>query len=124
MDARISDQSERKTPYSKKKDENHPNVGSLVLIKGEEKNRNKWKIGKVVRLIRGRDQVVRGVQLQTGKGTIERPIQLIYPALELQCDVNQHKQLDSGAKEFKPRRQAAAVAETVNEVLMEYETEQ
>ena len=59
-------------------------------LKGEEKNRNKWKIGKVTKLIKGNDGVVRGAKLQSGKDTIERPIQLIYP-LELQCDERKSK---------------------------------
>ena len=36
----------------------HPNEGDIVLIKGEKKNRNKWKIGKVTKLIKGNDEVV------------------------------------------------------------------
>ena len=36
----------------------HPREGDIVLIKGDEKNRNKWKIGKVTRLIHGKDKVV------------------------------------------------------------------
>ncbi len=31
----------------------HPKEGDIVLIKSEEKNRNKWKIGKVTKLICG-----------------------------------------------------------------------
>ena len=81
-----------------------PNEGDIVLIKGDEKNRNKWKMGKVTKLIRGKDNVVRGVKLQCAKSTIERPIQLIYP-LELECDVGKcETKLNTNAKEFKPRR--------------------
>ena len=88
-----------------------------MLIKGDEKNRSQWKMGKVTRLIRGKDEVVR-VQLQTAKGRLERPIQLIY-LLELQCDVSQAKQLDAQATEFRPQRQAAVVTEAVNKAILE-----
>ena len=90
-----------------------------MLIKGDEKNRNKWKMGKVTELIRGKDNVVRGVKLQCAKSTIERPIQLIYP-LELECDVGKcETKLNTNAKEFKPRRQAAVRAEAKNKELFE-----
>ena len=38
-------------------------VGDVLLIKGEEKNRGKWKIGIVDGLITGRDGEIRGVKL-------------------------------------------------------------
>ena len=40
----------------------HPNEGDIVLTKGDEKNGNKCKIGKVTKLIFGKDKVVRGVK--------------------------------------------------------------
>ncbi|XP_046846776.1 uncharacterized protein LOC124440422 [Xenia sp. Carnegie-2017] len=84
--------------------ESHPKEGDIVLIKGDNKNRNMWKIGKVTMLIRGRDGVMRGVKLQCGKLSLERPIRLIYP-FELQYDVSNHqKKLRVNAKEFRPRR--------------------
>lgn len=100
----------------------HPSEGDIVLIKGEEKNSNNWKIGKVTKLIKGNDEVVRGVKLQSGKTIIERPIQLIYP-LELQCDERKDEMsLDASAKEFKPRRQVAINAEAKNKELFERES--
>ena len=99
----------------------HPKEGDIVLIKGEEKNRNKWKIGKVTKLIRGKDKVVRGVKLQCDKAILERPIQLIYP-LELKCDARKcETKLNTTAREFKPRRQAAIMAEAKNKELLELE---
>ena len=59
--------------------------GDVVLIKGEERNRGRWKIGIVDQLIKGRDGVVHGVRLRAGKSYLERPIQHLYP-LELSCD--------------------------------------
>lgn len=41
--------------------------GDVVLIKGDERNRGKWKIGIVERLIKGRDGIVRAVRLRAGK---------------------------------------------------------
>ncbi|XP_046841041.1 uncharacterized protein LOC124435136 [Xenia sp. Carnegie-2017] len=111
----------QRNQVNKSATESHPKEGDIVLIKGDEKNRNMWKIGKVTMLIRGRDGVVRGVKLQCGKISLERPIQLIYP-LELQCDVSNHqKKLRVNAEEFRPRRQAAVDAEAINQELMEQE---
>ena len=46
-----------------------PAVDEIVIIKSEEKNRNRWKLGKVVELIRGRDGVVRRSEGPNGKGS-------------------------------------------------------
>jgi hypothetical protein len=57
----------------------------VVIIKGEERNRNKWKLGVVVQMIKGSDGVIRAVKLREGKSFLERPIQFLYP-LELSCE--------------------------------------
>ena len=45
----------------------------------------KWKIGIVEELYRGKDPQIRSVQIKTAKGCLERPIQLLYP-IELPCN--------------------------------------
>ena len=65
-------------------------IGDVVLIKNEDRNRRKWKIGIVDKLYYGRDDVIRAVQLRSGKSFIQRPIQHHYP-LELNCDINHEK---------------------------------
>ena len=61
------------------------NVGDVVLIKGEEKNRGHWKIGIVIHLYSGKDNIIRVAQLRIGKKLTDRPIQLFY-TLELHCE--------------------------------------
>ena len=88
------------------------NVGDVMLIKGEEKNRGHWKIGIIQELITGRDGIVRGAKLRAGKSTLERAVQHLYP-LEFQCDdstVGKTSELNADAREFRPRRVAAAIA--------------
>eukprot|EP00112_Aurelia_sp_Birch-Aquarium-sp1_P023331 Seg6901.3 transcript_id=Seg6901.3/GoldUCD/mRNA.D3Y31 product="hypothetical protein" protein_id=Seg6901.3/GoldUCD/D3Y31 len=83
-----------------------------MLIKGDEKNRGHWKIGIIQQLITGRDGIVRGAKLRAGKSTLERAVQHLYP-LELQCDnatVTTATELNADAREFRPRRDAAAIA--------------
>ena len=62
-----------------------PKEGDVVTVKGESKNRGAWLLAVVNKTFVGRDRVIRGVELKTGKGVIGRPIQLLYP-LELACD--------------------------------------
>ena len=57
----------------------------MCLIKDDNKDRNKWKLGIVEELIAGRDGVVRAVKLQAGKSYLERAVQQLCP-LELSCD--------------------------------------
>ena len=56
--------------------------GDIVIIKSDEKNRGKWKIGSVHQLFKGQDGVIRRVRLSAGKSHLERPIQCLY-SLEL-----------------------------------------
>ena len=87
--------------------------GDVVIIKSEERNRNKWKLGIVEDLIAGRDGVVRVARLRAGKNHLERAVQHLYP-LELSCDISKSKAatltLDPNVQEFKPTREAAVAA--------------
>ena len=54
---------ERHNMTHKGKD-NTLSTGDVVIIKGEDRNRAKWKIGIVEEVITGRDGVVRGARLR------------------------------------------------------------
>ena len=56
--------------------------GEVVIIKGDEKDRNQRKLGIVEEVLPGKDGVVRAVRLRAGRTQLERPIQHLYP-LEL-----------------------------------------
>ena len=56
-----------------------PDIGEIVLIVTDEKNRGEWKKGKVVRHIRGKDGVVRGLSLLHKGHYIDRPLNLVCP---------------------------------------------
>ena len=86
-------------------------VGDVVLIRADEKNRYKWPMGVVRQLYPGHDRVVRAVQVDTGKGQFDRPIQHLYP-MELSCDRESPgpPTLNPKADVFRPHQAAAAVA--------------
>ncbi|XP_028393614.1 uncharacterized protein LOC114517960 [Dendronephthya gigantea] len=90
----------------------YPTVGEVVIIKGESKNRNMWKLGIVTELIKGRDGITRAAKLKVGTGNLERALQHLCP-LELSCDWQQPPRLNASAPAFQPRpkRDAAAAAE-------------
>ena len=50
-------------------------VGDVVLTQNDERNRGKWNVGTVVKLIKGKDGVVRAVKLRAGESYLERAIQ-------------------------------------------------
>ena len=91
--------------------QNVPNVGQVVLIKNDSKNRGKWNIRVITMLYKGRDGVVRGAQLNSRKTTIDRPIQDLYP-MELSTEQRKKAEqvLNPEAKMFRPRRAAAELA--------------
>ena len=91
-------------------------VGDIMMIKGEEKNRGQWKIGIVDRLIAGKDEIVRGVRLRAGKTYLERAVQQLYP-LELSCDWNSKDSLKEESilkaddqLNQRPKRNSSAIA--------------
>ena len=60
------------------------NVGDAVSLFEEGLKRRHWKVGNILRIIRGKDDVIRGAAVQifnekTGKRTISRPLQKLYP---------------------------------------------
>ena len=94
---------------------NAPTVDEVVIIKSDEKNRGKWKIGVIEKVIRGIDGVIRGARVRTGTSVLERAVQHLFP-LELSCDKTKQAmpaKLNVDATEFEPRpkRRAAVEAE-------------
>ena len=90
-----------------------PEVGEMMLVVGEEKNRAEWKRGKVVELIKGKDNVVRGVKILMKGQTIERPLSLVC-FLELkETEIEESKLKETKPKETneigqrKSKKQAA-----------------
>ena len=49
-------------------------IGDVVIIRSEDKNRGRWPLGIIEKLITGNDGVVRGARLRAGRSHIERPI--------------------------------------------------
>ena len=79
-----------------------------MLIKGDEKNRCKWKIGIVTTLITGRDGEIRGARLRAGRSYLERAVEHLYP-MELSCDMK-IPVADEETTPVRPTRNAAAIA--------------
>ncbi len=91
-----------------------PEIGEIVLVIGEEKNRSEWKKGKVLRQVKGKDGVVRGVILLHKGHTIERPLQLVCP-LEIRCttQIEQRNEQESRVEKRREKRGAAIDARSV-----------
>ena len=86
--------------------------GDVCLIKDDNKDRNKWKLGIVEEHIVGRDGIVRAVKLRAGKSYLERAVQQLYP-LELSCGKSteaENPPLNPEALAFRPRRDAVVAA--------------
>ncbi|XP_022808725.1 uncharacterized protein LOC111345707 [Stylophora pistillata] len=88
-------------------------IGDVVVIQSSERNRNCWPLGTVEELIEGRDGVVRGPKLPTGRSHLEHPIQHLYP-LELSCEKENVQgdktPLNPKAPVFRPKRDATVAA--------------
>ena len=98
--------------------------GDVVIIRGDEKDRNQWKLGIIVELIEGVDGIVRAARLRAGKNHLERAIQHLYP-LELSCDREAGTlpgvELNVDAPAFRPKRDAAVAADLRLKAIVEDE---
>ena len=72
-------------------------MGDVIVIKGDERNKGKWKIGIIERLYPERGGIVRAVTVRCGNNQIERAVQHLYP-LELQCDMSEKSQYTDESK--------------------------
>ena len=88
-------------------------MGEIVLVLGEEKNREKWMKANVVKHVKGKDEIVRGVILLHKGNHIERPLQLICP-LEIKSASNEEDSGEVVVDERIPRvriqREAAKIS--------------
>ena len=89
-------------------------IGDVVIIKGESKNGQHWKLIIVEKLHSVKNNVIRAVGLQTKKKYLEQPIQLLYP-MELHCSTvrNTEAKLNPNVEESSSsqlKRKTAAVA--------------
>ena len=53
--------------------------GDVVLIEGNAKNKLLWKLGKIERVLPGRDNKIRCYELKTSGGLLKRTVQHLYP---------------------------------------------
>ena len=89
-----------------------PNIGAVVLLKGDTKDKALWKLGRVVSKISGKDGIVRGLKLKQGNGyVVERPLQLV-------CDLevggeDPHWKPNPEAEPFDPRVQPSRVSKQI-----------
>ena len=97
-----------------------PDVGEIVLVVGDEKNQGKWKKGRVMQHVRGRDGVIRGVTLLHKSHHIERPLSLVCP-LEIKGPVATEDgtlQLMPGVQQVDRSRSRRRAAETAKERIL------
>ena len=91
-----------------------PKAGDVVIVRGDEKNRGKWKLAIITSLFPGTDGIIRAVELRTKNVMLQRPVQLLYP-LELSCDDEKHLKTEPNINvetmsESRPKRNAAEIA--------------
>lgn len=63
----------------------YPQLGDIVQLKGDEKNRENWKVGKIISLPKGNDGNCRVAKVKVGAKEFIRSIAHLYP-LELEED--------------------------------------
>ena len=89
-------------------------IGDVVIVRTDERNRGKWPLGVVIEFFAGRDGVVRAAKLRAGKNYLERAVQQLYP-LELSCDKPGRAARPAGlspeATPFRSKRDAAVAAD-------------
>ncbi|XP_048002611.1 uncharacterized protein LOC125239152 [Leguminivora glycinivorella] len=98
------------------KSHQEPSVGDLVQIKGENNNRNNWRVGKIVQLIRSADGFCRVAHVKVGDNIFIRSIGHLYP-LEMECP-------PSVQGDVKPTDTSESQERAQNPILNDFETSQ
>ena len=88
-----------------------------MIIKGEERNRNLWRLGIVTEIFKGKDKIFRAAKIRCGKSELERAVYHLYP-MELHYDwkyndcikTNELNEDDQIQEPRRTKRTAAAVA--------------
>ena len=123
MDRRVHQNLER-TPHPQPQEGWTPiQQRDVVLIQSDERNRGKWNIGIVVKLIKGKDGIVKAARLRAGKSFLERAIQHLCP-MELPCDYYKQPEipvLNPQARMFTPRTAAVAAAGRIKDIVEQEE---
>ncbi|CAB4019674.1 Hypothetical predicted protein [Paramuricea clavata] len=117
---KITDESRMKEKLEKNKkaklvksgtDEDNMQTGDL-----DEKNRGRWMKGKVVKYVKGKDSVIRGVIVLHKGNYLERPVRLVCP-LEIRSVVkedqgrhNESTEDNDDKLKKRPERKAAKIA--------------
>ena len=99
----------------KRLDAHAPEVGEIVLILGEEKNRGRWKKGKVIRIVKGADGLARGVILLHKGKQLERPIQSVCP-LEIRSAEYEPEQVACPKRREPTRERRGAAVDAASRI--------
>ena len=87
-----------------------PNVGDVVVVQTEYRNRAKWPLGIVIELYPGCDGIVRSVILRAVKSYLKRAVQQRYPLELSRNSPPPATPLNPAAPPFRPHRDAAVAA--------------
>ena len=107
-------------------------IGDVVLIKEENKSRMLWRKGLVTKLIKGKDNLIRGAELKVYQPSlskcthINRPLQLLVPFEATQERTPDGKEITNRTDNYieklvKPRRLAAQNADILRRLTTEDE---
>ena len=89
-----------------------PMVGDIVVIYEDLVPRNRWRLGRITRLITATDGVTRGAVVRTANGELQRPVQKLFP-VELQSRDTE----SNDANIVRPRRGAALNADALRRAI-------
>ena len=95
--------------------ESSVNEGDVVIVKDEKRPRNTWKLGRVKKLVKGRDGKIRGAVVETVADNQNRLIEIsraVQHLVPVECkEQGTFQQSQQGAGEKRTRRQAAIMSD-------------
>lgn len=100
--------------------------GDVVLIGSDNVKRQSWPMARVVSLVKGKDGVVRTLQVRLPQGDLYRPIQRLYP-LEVDTSMSPRAESNEGECEFELPGDTTELLDNGSETLdteSEYESQQ
>ena len=88
-------------------------VDDIVIVYEKHQPRHLWKLGRIVDLIRGNDNVVRGAKVKFGASgnIITRPLNLLYPLEVREKPMQIHETTSNTTDNPRPKRKCRIIGE-------------
>ena len=120
----------RSTHVGKKNKESNFKVNDIVIVLDGNQKRNKWRLGKIEKLIAGKNRIIRGAEVKVAEQNkkpiaIMRPLQKLFPLEMKENEISpssnpRMKKTDKQTMNYQSRSSKMRRKRTIMSTMMNY----